>query len=107
MNERHDIDFTIEKENRKPNSRKRNINLPSEWKTHKTKLLRNTEHTYGNFKRGTDIPERKGAPFGATGRMKCFADLSERERRDIFKRHWSLSDIKAQIILSSNVLTSH
>jgi hypothetical protein len=103
MNERHDIDFTIEKENRKPNSRKRITAVPTEWKRHKTKLLRST----GILKRGTDIPERMGAPFGATGRMKCFSDLSDRDRRDIVKRHWSLSDIRAQIILSLNVLTSH
>jgi hypothetical protein len=100
MNERHDIDFTIEKDNRKPNSRKRTTAVSTEWKRHKTNLLRNTGHTYGNFRRGTDIPERKGAPFGATDRMKCFSDLSDRDRRDIFKRHLSLSDIRAQIILS-------
>jgi histone deacetylase complex regulatory component SIN3 len=46
MNERHDIDFTIEKDNRKANSRKRITAVPSEWKIHKTKLLRNTGHTY-------------------------------------------------------------
>jgi hypothetical protein len=107
MNERHDIDFTIEKDNGKPNSRKRITNVRSEWKRHKTKLLRNTGHKYGNFKRGTDIRERKGATFGATGRMKCFSDLSDGDRRDIFKRHLSLSDIGAQIILSLNMLTSH
>jgi hypothetical protein len=42
MNERHDIDFTIEKDNRKPNSRKRITAVPTEWKRHKTKSLRNT-----------------------------------------------------------------
>ena len=56
------IDFTTEKDNRKPKSRKRVNAVPSEWKRHKTKLLRNAGHGYRTFKRGTDIPERKVVP---------------------------------------------
>jgi len=63
LNETRSIGFTIEKENRKPKSRKRKISLPSEWKRHKTKLLTNTGHAYRTFKRVTDIPERKITPL--------------------------------------------
>jgi len=72
LNEPHNIDFTTEKENRKRNSRKRKIAVPSEWKINKTKLLRNTGHIYRTFKRSTDVPERKIAPLRATGRLKYF-----------------------------------
>ena len=73
LNEPHNIDFTTEKENRKRNSRKRKTAVPSEWKINKNKLLQNTGHTCGNFKRGTVIPERKIAPLcGATSRLKCY-----------------------------------
>jgi hypothetical protein len=72
LNEQHNTDFTTEKENRKSNGRKRKTAVPSEWKRHKTKLLRNTGHTFGNFKRSTDASERKIAPLRATRRLKCF-----------------------------------
>jgi len=36
-----------------------------------------------------------------------FSELSERERRDIFERHWSVGDIRAQTVLSLYVLMSH
>ena len=36
-----------------------------------------------------------------------FSELSERERRDIFERHWSVRDIRAQTVLSLNVSMSH
>ena len=63
LNEPHNVDFTAEKENRKPKSRKRKTAVPSKWRRNKTKLLRNTEHTYRTFKIGSEIPERKIAPL--------------------------------------------
>jgi hypothetical protein len=63
VNEKPNTDFTTEKENRKPESRKRETAVPSEWRRHKTKLLRNTGHTYRNSKRGTDTPEQKIIPL--------------------------------------------
>jgi hypothetical protein len=59
LNEAHTIDFTAEKENRKPNSRKRKTAVASEWKINETKFPRKIGHTYRTFKRVTDIPERK------------------------------------------------
>jgi hypothetical protein len=43
---------------------KRKTAVPSEWRRNKTKLLRNTGHTYSTFKRGADILERKIVPLG-------------------------------------------
>jgi hypothetical protein len=62
LNDTRSIDFTTEKDNRKPKNRKRKTAVPSEWKRRKTKLLRNTEHANRTFKIGTDIAERKIAP---------------------------------------------
>jgi len=45
VNETYNLDFTTEKENRKPNSRKRKRSVPSKWRRYKNKLLRNAEHT--------------------------------------------------------------
>jgi len=72
VNEIYNTDFTAEKQNRKPKSRKRKRAVLLEWKINETKMLRNTGHTYRNFKRGTDVPERKIAPLRATGRLKCY-----------------------------------
>jgi hypothetical protein len=63
VNEPHNIDFTIEKDNRKPKSGRRESTVPSEWKRRKTKLLRNTGHKYRTFKRSTDILEQKIDPL--------------------------------------------
>jgi hypothetical protein len=71
-------------------------------------LLRSTVHAYGTIKSGSDIHERQIAPIvRALADLYICSELSEREGRDIFKRHWSLSDIRAQKILSLNVLMSH
>jgi hypothetical protein len=63
LNEPQKIDLAIEKENRKPKSRKRKRAVSSEWKSNKTKLLRNTGHAYRNYKRGTGIYEQKIRPL--------------------------------------------
>jgi hypothetical protein len=63
LNEPRNIVFTTEEQNRKPNSRKRKTSVTSKLKRNKTKLLRNTGHTYRTFTRGTDIPERKIDPL--------------------------------------------
>ena len=107
LNEPHNTDFNTEKENWKANIKKRKIAVPSEWKINKIMMLRNTGHKYRTFRRGTDIPDRKSVPLRATGRLIFFFNLSVRERRDIFKRHRSLEDIKVQKILGLNVLMSH
>jgi len=62
LNKPHNVDFTAEKENRKPKSRKEK-SVPSEWKRHKTKLLRISAHKNRTFKRCTDITERKTVPL--------------------------------------------
>ena len=73
--------------------------MPLEWKR-KNKLLRNTGPAYRTFKRGTEIPERKIRPTrGATGGLECFSEFSERKRRDIITRYWSLGNVNAQRIL--------
>jgi hypothetical protein len=64
VNKTYNIDFTTEKGNRKLNNRKRKTTVSPEWKRNKTKSLRNTEHKYRTFKRGTGIAERKIANFG-------------------------------------------
>ena len=51
LNETQNVDLTIEKENKKPNSSKRKRTTQSEWKRNKTKLLQNTGHTYRNFQK--------------------------------------------------------
>jgi hypothetical protein len=50
LNELQNADLTIEKDNRKPNSRKINRSILSEWKRNKTNLPRNTGHAYRSFK---------------------------------------------------------
>jgi hypothetical protein len=63
LNETRNVEFTIGKENRKSNSRKRKRTFQSEWNINETNLLRNTGHTYRNFKGGTEVPEWKLRPL--------------------------------------------
>jgi hypothetical protein len=53
LNERQNIFWATEKENRKPNSRKRKRAVTSELKSKKTKLLGNSGQAYRSFKRNT------------------------------------------------------
>jgi len=87
LNELQNIDLTTEKDNRKPNSRKRQKSIPSEWKRNETNLPRNTGHAYRSFKRGSEMPEQKTRPHcGATCRLKCLSKFSEQESL-IFSKH--------------------
>jgi len=87
--------FDYRKENRKPKNRKKKKSRAIKMER-KKKLLRNTGPAYRNFKRGTEIPERKiRLPRGAAGGLKCFSEFSERKIRDI-KRYWSLGSINAK-----------
>jgi hypothetical protein len=62
LNETQNIDLNREKENRNQEQRKKK-NCSIRLERNQTKLLRNTEHAYRNFKRGTEIPERILRPF--------------------------------------------
>jgi hypothetical protein len=90
LNELQNIGLNTEKDNRKPNSRKRQKAIPSEWKRNETNLSRNTGHAYRSFKRGSEIPEGKIRPHcEATFRLKCLSKFSEQESL-IFSKHTDL-----------------
>jgi len=87
LNELQNIDLTTEKDKWKPNSRKRQKAIPSEWKRN---FPRNTGHAYRSFKIDSEIPERKIRPHcGATCRLKCLSKVSEQESL-IFSKHTGL-----------------
>jgi hypothetical protein len=49
LNETQNLDLTVERENKDSKVRERKRTIQLEWKRNKTKLLRNTGHTYRNF----------------------------------------------------------
>ena len=88
------------KKNWKAKSRKIKRALPSEWKRHKTKLLRNAEHANWNFKRCTEISARKiRPPCGATRGQNCFTS-SPIGKDLIFSKNFGLCKIWYDIFVN-------
>lgn len=89
-------------------TRKRQRNVTN-WKSEVAKRLRNTGQSYTSKKLKKVIPARKiGPPCGEKCRLKCSANVSEEERKNIFSEYYNLGNITMQrqyIINSTTLIT--
>ena len=82
LNETQNLDLTArEKKSCRKQKKKRTIQL--EWKRIESKFIRNTGHTYRNFEKVTEVPERMIVPFWGNLQKKYFLKFSDQEKLDI------------------------
>jgi len=85
LSETQNVGLTTERR-QKPKSRETKEDRSIRLEINKTKLLRNTEQAYRNFKRGTEIPERKLRPLvGPLLYLNIFLSSPSRNKLDISK----------------------